>query len=71
MPAWENPYSIQGGVIAEQIVPRIRAVAEKNGLKVIDLHSAMDDKALFQEDMVHPNYRGVARMASIIAEEIK
>ena len=67
VPVFENPYQISEEAILEDIAPAIRAVAERNGLEIIDLHSAVSDRALFQPDGVHPNARGAAAMASAVA----
>jgi len=71
VPAWDNPYGIQGDLISGRIADGIKAVAKNNGLTVIDLHTALDDKSLFQEDGVHPDYRGDEKMAQIVADAIR
>jgi lysophospholipase L1-like esterase len=48
------------------MIPMIRAVAEKTGASVIDLHSALDGKAELFPDTVHPNDEG----AKLVAAEI-
>lgn len=56
-----------------QILPHIKALAEKNHLPLIDLHeewSKMDPEeldALYQEDGLHPNTSGAFLIASMIA----
>ena len=48
-----------------------RSVARQYGLKVIDLHTLFADGAdLVQPDGIHPNEKGVQRMAEIIAQEL-
>lgn len=56
-----------------QIIPHIKALAEKNHLPLIDLHeewNKMDPEeldALYQEDGLHPNTSGAFLIASMIA----
>lgn len=56
-----------------QIIPHIKALAEANGLPLIDLHGEflkMDPEelgTLYQEDGLHPNPSGVFLIASTIA----
>lgn len=68
--AYQNPYSIVPEVIDNEIVPAIREVAAQNGLEIIDLYSAVEDKALLQADNVHPNNRGVEVMADEVYKAI-
>ena len=47
-------------------------MAEKNGLKVIDLNTLFPiDGGNMQGDGIHPTDKGARKMAEIIAEEIK
>lgn len=62
---------INDNVISREIIPMIRKVAEKNGLPVIDLHTAMDGKPEFFPDGVHPNERGVRLMVKTIYEALR
>jgi lysophospholipase L1-like esterase len=46
-------------------------VAKKYGLQVIDLHTLFSNASdLIQPDGIHPNDKGVQRLADIIAEQI-
>ena len=54
------------------MIPRIQEVAEKYHLPVIDLHAQFaGDSSLLQADGIHPNEKGVKKMADIIAEVLK
>lgn len=68
--AYENPYSIVPEVIEDEIVPLIREIAEENGLEIIDLHAAVEDKSLLQPDYVHPNSKGVEVIADMVSKAI-
>jgi lysophospholipase L1-like esterase len=46
-------------------------VAREYGLQVIDLHTLFaDGQDMVQPDGIHPNEKGVKRMAEIIAEKL-
>jgi lysophospholipase L1-like esterase len=58
-------------VITNEIIPIQQEVAKKYGLQVIDLHTLFAESAdLLQPDGIHPNGKGVQRMAEIIAQEL-
>ncbi len=66
--AMSAAFDISDSVIVNGIIPMIQELARKNGLKVIDLHSASDGHSeWFIRDGIHPNEKG----AAAIAEEVK
>jgi lysophospholipase L1-like esterase len=67
----ENPYQINDSIVANEIIPIINKVAKKNKLQVIDLYHSITDKKLYLSDGVHPNDKGTAEMAKVIANAIK
>ena len=72
IPAFKSTWNINDSVIVNGIIPIQQEVAAKYGLEVIDLHTlyANDgDKMLF--DGIHPDDKGAARMADIIAAALK
>ena len=72
IPAFKSTWNINDSVIAGGVIPIQQEVAAKYGLKVIDLHilfSGDEDKVL--PDGIHPDDKGAARMADIIAEALK
>ena len=72
IPAFKSSWGINDSVIVNDIIPFQQEVARKYGLKVIDLHTLMaNDEELVQPDGIHPNEKGVAKMAEIIAAAIK
>ncbi len=68
--AYENPYNINPEVIQNEIIPMIKEVAAADGIEIIDLNSAVEDKSLLQSDYVHPNERGVRKMAQVVSDAI-
>ena len=72
IPAFKPSWNINDSVIVNGIIPIQKEVARKNGLQLIDLHTLMaNDEELVQPDGIHPNEKGVAKMAEIIAGAIK
>ncbi len=67
----ENPYQINDSIVANEIIPIINKVAKKNKLQIIDLYHSITDKKLYLSDGVHPNDKGTAEMAKVIANAIK
>lgn len=68
--AYENPYSIVPEVIQNEIIPMIKEVAAADGIEIIDLNIAIEDKSLLQPDYTHPNERGVRKMAQVVSDVI-
>lgn len=52
--------------LQQDILPRIRSIAQEEGLSVIDLHEALKADAAFFPDSVHPTAEG----AAVIAEQV-
>ena len=72
IPAFKPTWNINDSVIVNGIMPIIGKVAQRNGLKVIDLHARFAaDGDKMQRDGIHPNDKGARRMAEIVAEELK
>ena len=72
IPAFKSSWAINDSVIVNGVIPIQKEVARKNGLQLIDLHTLMaNDEELVQLDGIHPNEKGVAKMAEIISEAIK
>ena len=72
IPAFKSTWNINDSIIANSIIPIQQEVAREYGLQVIDLHTLFATKSdLVQSDGIHPNEKGVKRMAEIIAETLK
>ena len=72
IPAFKSTWNINDSVIVNGVIPIQQEVTTKYGLEVIDLHTLFandGDKMLF--DGIHPDGKGAARMADIIAEALK
>ena len=72
IPAFKPSWNISDSVIVNGIIPVQKEVASKYGLQLIDLHTLFgNDAELMQSDGIHPNGKGVRRMADIISNELK
>ena len=71
IPAFRDMWGINDSTIVSEVIPAIRRVADRNGLEVIDLHSAVTDETLITSDHIHPNDKGARRMAEVICEELR
>jgi alpha-L-fucosidase 2 len=71
VPAVKTRWQITDSVIVTEVIPAAKRIAEKNNLKIIDLHTPFEGcDSLFIADGIHPNARGAAKIAEIIAQEI-
>ena len=72
LPAFKSSWNISDSVIVNDIIPIQQEVAREYGLTIIDLHSLFaNDSDKLQPDGIHPNDKGVKKMAEIIAGIVK
>ena len=72
IPAFKSTWNISDEVIVNDIIPIQQEVAKEYGLQIIDLHTLYaDDGDKMLNDGIHPDGKGVRRMAEIIAGELK
>ena len=72
IPAFKSTWNINDAVIVNEIIPIQQEVAQKYGLKVIDLHTLYaDDGDKMLNDGIHPDGKGAQRMADIICDALQ
>lgn len=72
IPAFKSSWDISDEVITNEIIPTIKQVATECQLEVVDLHSLFaDDADKLQADGIHPNDKGVQKMAEVISDMLK
>lgn len=72
IPAVKSTWGISDSVIVNFQIPAIRKLARKNKLQVIDLHTLFTEpEKNMQSDGIHPNEKGAAKIAEIVAEALK
>lgn len=69
--AYQTDGKINDNIISEEIIPKIKKVAKKNSLPVIDLHTAMSGMPQYFPDKIHPDETGTAIMAKVIYRGLK
>ncbi len=67
VPAYQNPFDINGSVIENEMLPKIDEIAKDTGVKIIPLFQELTNKSDLFPDGIHPNKEG----AGLIAEQIK
>ena len=72
IPAFKSTWNISDSVITNAIIPIQQEVAKKYGLQVVDLHTLYaNDGDKMLDDGIHPDPKGAARLADIIADALK
>lgn len=72
LPAFKQSWNINDSIIVNGVIPVQQEVAKKYKLQIIDLHTLFaNETALLFDDGIHPNEKGVQRMAEIIADALK
>jgi lysophospholipase L1-like esterase len=72
IPAFKQSWEINDSVIVNEIIPIQQEVARKYGLEIIDLHTLYaNDGDKMLDDGIHPDEKGVRRIAEIVAGTIK
>ncbi|MCR4854122.1 MAG: alpha/beta hydrolase fold domain-containing protein [Prevotella sp.] len=72
IPAFKSTWDINDEVITNEIIPTIKQVATENGLQIIDLHTLFaEDSDKVLSDGIHPNDKGVRKIAEIVAGMLK
>lgn len=67
VPAYQNPFDINGSVIENEMLPKINEIAKDTGVKIIPLFQELSNKQHLFPDGVHPNKEG----ARLIADNVK
>lgn len=70
VPAYNQSWNINDSVIKTQVIPALKAVAQKNKLQTIDLYSALTNHSAFFPDGIHPNEKGTQLIAKTIAQAL-
>ncbi len=70
-PAWTEGDNIDGGRVAEGVVPALRRAAAAEGVELIDLHTPLQDREGWFPDGVHPNPHGAEAIARRVAEAVR
>jgi len=69
-PAYPGRWGINDQVIKDEIIPRIKEVAEKTGVELIDVYTPLSGKPHLFPDTVHPNAEGAKLIAETVAKAL-
>lgn len=71
IPTFPNNFlPVDDSLIVNEVIPRVKEVAQKTNSDIIDLHTPLAGKADYVYDTVHPNEKGTTVMARVIAKAI-
>lgn len=72
IPSSNNKYGIRDSVTVNEIIPMIQKFAKKNKMEYLDLYNEFGELStnVMFSDMVHPNEKGVVRIAEIVKKAI-
>lgn len=72
IPAFKSTWDINDSVIVNEVIPTIKTLARNNMCEIIDLHTLFADGGkLMQSDGIHPDMKGVAKIAELVDEALK
>lgn len=70
--AWKVQWTINDPTIVNGVILTLKKIARRHRLQIIDLHTPFEtDPKLIQNDGIHPNRKGAALMARIVADAIR
>jgi lysophospholipase L1-like esterase len=70
-PIFQNNLNLTISIYTEQIIPKIRQVANDFGLPIIDVYTPLANHPEYFSDGVHPNIQGAQIIANTIYQAIK
>ncbi|ANW95213.1 hypothetical protein AXE80_02455 [Wenyingzhuangia fucanilytica] len=70
VPAFPGNFKITNKVLVSKIIPRIKKIAKKTKVDLIDLYTPLKNDAAMFPDKIHPNKEGAAKIADIIAKQL-
>jgi len=65
-PAFAVCWGINGAIVKDEVIPKIKSIAGQTGVPIIDLYAPLQDQAQLLPDQVHPNAAGAAIIAKTI-----
>lgn len=77
IPAWKMdgsedwPHAVNGDVIRDEIIPKIKQVALERDLPLIDLYTAFSPYKSMTTDGVHPNAAGLDTLSRVLYDGLK
>ncbi len=69
-PVYQTRWGINEKGVVEGVIPKVRALAKRKGLPVVDLYTALSGKPEIFPDKIHPNAAGAKVMAEVVEAAI-
>ena len=71
VPVFKTKWGINDSTVVHGVIPIIDKLAKNNNLPIIDMYKGMSNQSANYIEGIHPDEKGAAEMAEIIAEAIK
>jgi acyl-CoA thioesterase I len=71
IPVFKDRWGIREQIVHDEVIPMIKQIAAAEGLKVVDLYTAMTGETALVPDGVHPDATGATVMAHEIYQVIR
>lgn len=65
-PVYQTRWGISENVVVNGVIPKVRDLAARKGLPIIDIYSALSNKPEMFPDKIHPNASGAKVMAEAV-----
>jgi len=69
-PVYQTRWGISEKVVIEGVIPKVRDLAARKGLPIIDMYSVLSNKPEMFPDKIHPNAAGAKVMAEAVRAAI-
>ena len=69
-PVYQTRWGISEEVVVDGVIPKVRDLADRKGLPIIDMYSVLSNKPEMFPDKIHPNAAGAKVMADAVKAAI-
>ena len=69
-PVYQTRWGISEEIVVGEVIPKVRDLATRKGLPIIDIYSVLSNKPEMFPDKIHPNASGAKEMADAVMSAI-
>ena len=69
-PVYQTRWGISEEIVVGGVIPKVRDLATRKGLPIIDIYSVLSNKPEMFPDKIHPNASGAKEMADAVMSAI-
>ena len=69
-PVYQTRWGISEEIVVGEVIPKVRDLANRKGLPIIDIYSVLSNKPEMFPDKIHPNASGAKEMADAVMSAI-